>query len=167
MIDKGPYWDGQGSLQPSQGSLRQSGHLCQSKGCCSLLSRHVSHPSFGRDVARCPTIAQDGFGWAVTGSYPRAQPQAALTFLLSSWLQGCVPESVDSRPGVAGTCATAAVGQGAHSFRELLAGWVWGFFGFSLLSSLISVPTGLAKTKTLGSLLDPLDLKVPPACSVA
>ena len=94
------------------------------------------------------------------------QPWAALPFLLSSWFQGSVPEPVDARPGVVGTCATAGVSRGAHSFGELLAGWFL-FSGFSLLSSLISVPTELAKTKTLGSLLDPLDLKVPPACSVA
>lgn len=75
-------------------------------------------------------------------------------------------EPIDVRLGVVGTCATAGVSQGAHSFRDLLVRW--GFSSdFSLLSSLISVPTELAKTKTLGSLLDPLDLKVPPACSVA
>lgn len=84
-------------------------------------------PSFGRDGARCPTIAQGGFGWAVAGGYPCAQPQAALAFLLSSWLRGSVPGPVDVRPGVVGTCATADVSQGAHSFRELLAG-CFGFF---------------------------------------
>lgn len=138
--------------------------ICASPQGAAAHLWHVSHPSFGRYVAWCLTITQGGFGRAA--GYPHAQPQAALAALLSSWLWGSVPEPVNVGPGVMGTCATAGVSQGAHSFRELLAAWLF-FSGFSLLSSLISVPTELAKTETLGSLLDPLDLKVPPACSVA
>lgn len=85
-------------------------------------------------AARLPSLLRQGCGtvpdrctrWVRVGccwGYPRAQPQAALAFLLSSWLRGSVPEPVDVRPGVVGTCATGGVSQGAHSFRELLAGW--------------------------------------------